>query len=130
ACTNEYLPLNTETVEWSPQNLNANHGSKFMFVGMYYEKGYPPVSSIDFLIQNDSGTRMPDYWKSSNIDLNSGADGKYIDLIWRTSEIEKNLFFRIRFMESKVKSPSYYNDGMLFIKIYVPEPVAITFRLL
>ncbi|CAG8822372.1 38118_t:CDS:1, partial [Gigaspora margarita] len=61
----------------SPQNLNANHGGKFVFVGIHYEKGSPSVTSIDFLIQNDSGPRTPDYWKSSNIDLKSGVCGKF-----------------------------------------------------
>ncbi|CAG8722347.1 5028_t:CDS:2, partial [Gigaspora margarita] len=108
AWDNEYLPPNTETVKWSLQDLNAYHGGKYVFVGMYYEKEQNPVTGVDFLIQDDAGPHTPNDWKSSDVDLNSGASGKYLYLIWRTGKIEKEPIFRIIFIESNSKLPPYY----------------------
>ncbi|KAF0484282.1 hypothetical protein F8M41_023035 [Gigaspora margarita] len=83
AWDNEYPPTNTEIVKWSTQDFNAHHG-------------------------DDAGPHTPYDWKSSDVDLNSGAGGKYVYLIWRTGEIEKEPIFRIIFIESNSKLPPYY----------------------
>ena len=79
--------------------------STYNYVGMHYEIGQPPVTSIDFLIQENEGPHVPTNWKSSNVDLNKGTGGKYIYLIWRTGELEKKSIINVKFIETKNYSP-------------------------
>src|SRR5437763_10301484 len=98
-------PADTATLKWSPQDLNANHRGKYVYVGMHYEIGQPPITSIDFLIQDYQGPCTPANWKSSNVDINKGAGGKYIYLIWRTGESEKKPIINVKFIETNNYSP-------------------------
>ncbi|CAG8469664.1 194_t:CDS:1 [Cetraspora pellucida] len=116
AWDHEYPPPNTDTMEWSPQDLNVHHGGKFVYVGMHYEKDHQPVTSINFLIQDYAGPHTPAHWESIDVDINSGVGGKYIYLIWRTGEVEKQPIFKIIFIESKRKSPPYYKGWNVIYK--------------
>ena len=103
-----FPPQDTETTIWSLQDLNAHHGGKYVYIGMHHEPGQPPVTSIDFLIQSDEGPHTPDDWKSSDVDLNSGAGGMYIYLTWKTGEPRKEPIIGVMFVESWNGSPPVY----------------------
>lgn len=98
-------PADTATLKWCPQDLNANHRGKYVYVGVHYEIREPPVTTIDFLIQDYGEPRTPAGWKSCNVDLNSGAGGKFIYLIWKTGESEKKPIIKIKFVETQNHSP-------------------------
>ncbi|RUS26299.1 hypothetical protein BC938DRAFT_470960 [Jimgerdemannia flammicorona] len=98
-------PSNENDLLWHPQDLNEGHDGKYVYVGVRWESRGDPVTSLDFLIQDNEGPRIPHGWTSDYTDLNTGVGGKYIYLIWRTGEAGERPITAIAFRSSKGSNP-------------------------
>lgn len=65
------------------------------------------VTSIDFLLQNEAGPKPPCDWEADYTDLNMGAGGKYIYMIWKKGEPGLQPIMRVTFMKTPTNSPPH-----------------------
>lgn len=80
---NPHIPTN---YTWDDTDLNKSVGGAFLYLAWTYFGNSKPILDVDVVCDPDHGAavnKVPQGWHRINVDLNKGAGGHFIYLIYR-----------------------------------------------
>ena len=74
-------------ITWIRQDLNEGAEGDYMYLG--FRKGGVPITEIDAVFGDERNVDIPAGWNKIDLDLNRGAGGKFIYLIYQRLVVEE-----------------------------------------
>lgn len=90
--------------DFIPVDTNTGVGGDYIYIG-YQCGGNDPVTSLNFVAYDHGQSNPPSGWNWNGQDLKQGAGGKYIYMVWKNGETNKEPITAITLLVTDQSSP-------------------------